>query len=95
MNTNGGGMSYAHSGSYGMLCMQESIRQVRGEAANQIPGVDIALEPPNPERPYRYARTFIPPSIHPNANCWPPPKDAIEKDEGTVAAEIGCAPMGR
>ena len=34
MNTNGGGMSYAHSGSYGMLCMQESIRQVRGEAAS-------------------------------------------------------------
>ena len=43
MNTNGGGMSYAHSGSYGMLCMLESIRQVRGEAANQIPDVEIAL----------------------------------------------------
>jgi len=43
MNTNGGGMSYAHSGSYGMLCMQESIRQVRGEAANQIPDVEIAV----------------------------------------------------
>lgn len=24
MNTNGGGLSYAHSGSYGMLCMLES-----------------------------------------------------------------------
>ena len=27
MNTNGGGMSYAHTGAYGMLCMLESIRQ--------------------------------------------------------------------
>jgi acetyl-CoA acetyltransferase len=43
MNTNGGGMSYAHSGSYGMLCMLESIRQVRGEAANQIPNVEVAV----------------------------------------------------
>ena len=43
MNTNGGGMSYAHSGSYGMLCMQESIRQVRGQAANQIDDVEIAV----------------------------------------------------
>ena len=29
MNTSGGGMSYAHTGAYGMLCMLESIRQVR------------------------------------------------------------------
>lgn len=43
MNTNGGGMSYAHTGSYGMLCMLESIRQVRGEAANQVPDVEISL----------------------------------------------------
>jgi len=43
MNTNGGGLSYAHSGSYGMLCMQESIRQVRGEAAAQVPAVTTSL----------------------------------------------------
>ncbi len=43
MNTNGGGMSYAHTGAYGMLCMLESIRQVRGEAAAQVADVDIAV----------------------------------------------------
>jgi acetyl-CoA acetyltransferase len=43
MNTSGGGMSYAHTGAYGMLCMLESIRQVRGEAAAQVPDVEIAL----------------------------------------------------
>jgi acetyl-CoA acetyltransferase len=43
MNTSGGGMSYAHSGSYGMLCMLESVRQIRGEAANQLPNVEISL----------------------------------------------------
>ena len=43
MNTNGGGLSYAHSGSYGMLCMQESIRQVRGEAAAQVDNVTTSM----------------------------------------------------
>ena len=43
MNTNGGGLSYAHSGSYGMLCMLESIRQVRGEAAAQVQGVSTSM----------------------------------------------------
>jgi acetyl-CoA acetyltransferase len=43
MNTNGGGLAYAHSGSYGMLCMLESIRQVRGEAAAQVEGVKISM----------------------------------------------------
>ena len=43
MNTNGGGLCYAHSGSYGMLCMQESIRQVRGEAAAQVAGVRTSM----------------------------------------------------
>jgi hypothetical protein len=28
---------------YGMFLMQESIRQVRGEAAAQVPGVDISV----------------------------------------------------
>ena len=30
MNTNGGGLSYTHTGMYGMFAMQESVRQVRG-----------------------------------------------------------------
>jgi acetyl-CoA acetyltransferase len=43
MNTNGGGLSYTHTGMYGMFALQESIRQVRGEAAAQVDGVDISF----------------------------------------------------
>jgi acetyl-CoA acetyltransferase len=43
MNTNGGGLAYAHSGSYGMLCMLESIRQLRGEAPAQVQDVRTSL----------------------------------------------------
>ena len=43
MNTSGGGMSYAHTGAYGMLCMLESVRQVRGEAAAQVEDIEIAV----------------------------------------------------
>ncbi|MEV0685232.1 thiolase [Nocardia sp. NPDC050378] len=43
MNTNGGGLSYTHTGMYGMFALQESIRQVRGEAAAQVEGVDVAF----------------------------------------------------
>jgi acetyl-CoA acetyltransferase len=43
MNTNGGGLSYTHTGMYGMFAMQESIRQLRGEAAAQVPGVEIGV----------------------------------------------------
>ena len=39
VNTNGGGLSYMHSGMYGMYALQESVRQVRGVAAAQVPGV--------------------------------------------------------
>jgi acetyl-CoA acetyltransferase len=39
MNTNGGGLSYTHTGMYGMFAIQEAIRQLRGEAAVQVPGV--------------------------------------------------------
>lgn len=42
-NTNGGGLSYAHSGMYGMFVMQESIRQMRGIASAQIPGANISV----------------------------------------------------
>jgi acetyl-CoA acetyltransferase len=43
MNTNGGGLSYTHTGMYGMFAMQESIRQLRGEAAAQVPGVELSV----------------------------------------------------
>ena len=43
MNTNGGGLSYTHTGMYGMFAMQESVRQVRGEAAYQAPGVEVSF----------------------------------------------------
>ncbi|HEX7354048.1 MAG TPA: thiolase [Mycobacteriales bacterium] len=43
LNTNGGGLSYTHTGMYGMFLVQESVRQVRGEAAAQVPGVDVSV----------------------------------------------------
>lgn len=43
LNTNGGGLSYTHSGMYGMYALQESLRQVRGVAPAQIPGVKISV----------------------------------------------------
>ena len=43
MNTNGGGLAYAHSGAYGMLCMLEAVRQMRGEAAAQVEGARTSL----------------------------------------------------
>ena len=38
LNTNGGGLSYMHSGMYGMYALQESVRQMRGVAPAQIKG---------------------------------------------------------
>lgn len=43
MNTNGGGLSYMHSGMYGMYALQESVRQVRGTAAAQVDAVDVSV----------------------------------------------------
>jgi acetyl-CoA acetyltransferase len=43
MNTNGGGLSYTHTGMYGMFAIQEAVRQLRGEAAVQVPGVKISF----------------------------------------------------
>lgn len=43
MNTNGGGLSYTHTGMYGMFALQESVRQVRGIAPAQVPGVEIGV----------------------------------------------------
>ncbi|MBV8889505.1 MAG: thiolase [Alphaproteobacteria bacterium] len=43
MNTNGGGLSYMHSGMYGMYALQESVRQMRGIAPAQVPGAEISV----------------------------------------------------
>jgi acetyl-CoA acetyltransferase len=43
VNTNGGGLSYMHSGMYGMYVLQESIRQMRGVAPAQVPGARISV----------------------------------------------------
>jgi acetyl-CoA acetyltransferase len=42
-NTNGGGLSYSHSGMYGMFALQESIRQLRGTAPAQVEGATIGV----------------------------------------------------
>jgi acetyl-CoA acetyltransferase len=43
LNTNGGGLSYTHTGMYGMFAIQEGVRQVRGEAAAQVPDAEISV----------------------------------------------------
>ncbi len=43
MNTNGGGLSYTHTGMYGMFAILEGVRQLRGEAAAQVPGVTTSF----------------------------------------------------
>ena len=45
LNTNGGGLSYTHTGMYGMFAIQEGVRQIRGEAAAQAgePQVSVIL----------------------------------------------------
>jgi acetyl-CoA acetyltransferase len=43
LNTNGGGLSYMHSGMYGMYALQESVRQMRGIAPAQVPGAKTAV----------------------------------------------------
>jgi acetyl-CoA acetyltransferase len=43
INTNGGGLSCAHPGMYGLLAIVEAVRQLRGEAAAQVSGATHAL----------------------------------------------------
>jgi acetyl-CoA acetyltransferase len=43
LNTNGGGLSYMHSGMYGMYALQESVRQLRGTAAAQVPNARTSV----------------------------------------------------
>lgn len=42
-NTNGGGLSYMHSGMYGMYALQESVRQLRGNAPAQVEGAEVSV----------------------------------------------------
>ena len=44
INTNGGGLSYTHTGMYGMFPLIEATRQLRGECgARQVPNVKLSL----------------------------------------------------
>ena len=44
MNTNGGGLSYTHSGMYGMFTLIELTRQLRGECRErQVQGAEIGI----------------------------------------------------
>ncbi len=43
LNTNGGGLSYTHTGMYGMFALQESVRQMRGTAPAQVEGAKISV----------------------------------------------------
>jgi acetyl-CoA acetyltransferase len=43
MNTNGGGLSYTHTGMYGMFALQESVRQMRGTAPAQVAGAKVSV----------------------------------------------------
>ena len=43
LNTNGGGLSYTHTGMYGMFAITEGVRQLRGEAAAQVGSPEISV----------------------------------------------------
>src|SRR5207249_3325899 len=44
INTNGGGLSYTHSGMYGIFPIIEATRQLRGECgARQVPNTKLSL----------------------------------------------------
>jgi acetyl-CoA acetyltransferase len=44
VNTNGGGLSFAHPGMYGLFTLVEATEQLRGNAgARQVAGAEIAV----------------------------------------------------
>jgi acetyl-CoA acetyltransferase len=44
MNTNGGGLSYTHTGMYGIFTIIEAVRQLRGEGGDrQVAGAKTAI----------------------------------------------------
>jgi acetyl-CoA acetyltransferase len=44
MNTNGGGLSYTHTGMYGMFTLVEAVRQLRGECGErQVADAKVAI----------------------------------------------------
>ena len=44
MNTNGGGLSYTHTGMYGIFTLIEAVRQLRGECGErQVAGAKTAI----------------------------------------------------
>jgi len=44
MNTNGGGLSFTHTGMYGIFLLIEAVSQLRGECGErQVPGARVAL----------------------------------------------------
>ncbi|NKQ52418.1 thiolase [Amycolatopsis sp. K13G38] len=42
VNTNGGGLSYTHTGMYGMFAIQEAVRRLRGEASAPVPDARVS-----------------------------------------------------
>jgi acetyl-CoA acetyltransferase len=43
MNTSGGGLSYTHTGQYGMFAILESVRQLRREAYRQVDTIETSF----------------------------------------------------
>jgi len=59
MNTNGGGLSYCHSGRYGMFALLEAVAQLRGDAgARQVANLTTSLVH-GPGRQFAAAGTAI------------------------------------
>ncbi len=59
MNTNGGGLSYCHTGRYGMFALLESVYQLRGEAgARQVANLHTSIAH-GPGRQFAAAGTVI------------------------------------